>query len=50
MSKKMELIVFDFGGTLDTNGIHCSEKCWEVYNHCQIIISKVVFGNAFVYS
>ena len=50
MNKKIKAIVFDFGGTLDTDGIHWAEKFWEVYNHFNISIPKEEFRNAFVYS
>ncbi|MEJ5350857.1 MAG: HAD family hydrolase [Melioribacteraceae bacterium] len=42
--------MFDFGGTLDTDGIHWSEKFFEVYNHFQIPVSKSSFREAFIYS
>lgn len=50
MNKKIKNIVFDFGGTLDTDGVHWSEKFWEVYQHFQIPVEKEDFRNAFVYS
>jgi putative hydrolase of the HAD superfamily len=43
-------LLFDFGGTLDTDGIHWSEKFWEAYSHFQIPISKEIFREAFIYS
>ena len=43
-------LLFDFGGTLDTDGIHWSEKFWEGYNHFQIPVSKENFKEAFIYS
>ena len=43
-------LLFDFGGTLDTDGIHWSEKFWEAYIHFQIPVSKENFREAFVYS
>ncbi len=50
MNGKIEAIVFDYGGTLDTDGIHWAEKFWEAYSHFQIPVSKEEFRNAFVYS
>ncbi len=50
MNSKIKAIVFDFGGTLDTNGVHWAEKFWEAYTHFQISIPKEEFRNAFVYS
>lgn len=43
-------LLFDFGGTLDTDGIHWSEKFFEVYNHFHIPVSKENFREAFIYS
>ncbi len=43
-------LLFDFGGTLDTDGIHWSEKFFEVYNHFHIPFTKADFREAFVYS
>jgi putative hydrolase of the HAD superfamily len=43
-------LLFDFGGTLDTDGIHWSEKFFEVYMQFHIPISKENFREAFVYS
>ncbi len=50
MSEKIKAIVFDFGGTLDTDGIHWAEKFWEAYVYYKISIPKDEFRNAFVYS
>jgi|YelNatPaOPRAMG01_1025707.scaffolds.fasta_scaffold00724_23 putative hydrolase of the HAD superfamily len=43
-------ILFDFGGTLDTDGIHWSEKFFEAYEYNNISVSKDDFKKAFVYS
>jgi putative hydrolase of the HAD superfamily len=43
-------IIFDYGGTLDTDGIHWSEKFWEAYQAFKIMVEKKKFRNAFVYS
>jgi putative hydrolase of the HAD superfamily len=43
-------LLFDFGGTLDTDGIHWSEKFFEVYNHFHIPVTKDNFREAFIYS
>lgn len=50
MNSEIKNIIFDFGGTLDTDGVHWSEKFWEVYQHFQIPVEKEDFKNAFVYS
>jgi len=46
----MKAILFDFGGTLDTDGVHWSEKFYEIYNHFHIPVSKEDFREAFVFS
>jgi len=43
-------IIFDYGGTLDTDGVHWSEKFWESYQKFNIKVEKKEFRNAFVYS
>jgi putative hydrolase of the HAD superfamily len=41
-------VFFDFGGTLDTDGIHWSEKFWDVYKNFNIKINKQDYENAYV--
>ncbi len=41
-------ILFDFGGTIDTNGVHWSEKFWDTYERCDIPIEKADFEAAYV--
>lgn len=43
----MNVLLFDFGGTLDTNGVHWSEKFWEVYQRCGLRIRKDQFEEAY---
>ncbi len=42
--------MFDFGGTIDTNGIHWSEKFWLSYQPYNLPFSKTEFEDAFHYS
>ena len=44
----MKAFLFDFGGTLDTNGVHWSEKFWDAYRELKIGISKEEFERAYV--
>jgi putative hydrolase of the HAD superfamily len=46
----MKAVLFDFGGTIDTDGVHWSEKFWDLYQHCGIGVSKKLFEEAFVQS
>ena len=40
----------DYGGTIDTNGLHWSEVIYAAYNHCGIDIVKDDFREAYVYA
>lgn len=46
----MKAILFDFGGTIDTNGIHWSEKFWDCFQAHRVHVAKPDFGKAFVES
>jgi FMN phosphatase YigB (HAD superfamily) len=48
MTKKA--LLFDFGGTIDTDGVHWSEKFWEVYQKQNIPISKQDYEKAYVFA
>ncbi len=43
-------IIFDYGGTLDTNGTHWSEVIWEMYQLEQIAVTKEQFRECYVYA
>ena len=42
-------IIFDYGGTIDTDSIHWSEVIWQGYKEIGIRISKEVFRMAYVH-
>ncbi len=48
--KKLDIknILFDFGGTLDTNGIHWSEMYWDAYEASTFSIDKKEYEKAYV--
>lgn len=46
--KNLKAILFDFGGTIDTDGIHWSEKYWDAYVACGIDILKEDYEKAYV--
>lgn len=46
---KVKGILFDFGGTIDTNGVHWSELFWEGYQYWHIPVSKEIFREAYVF-
>jgi putative hydrolase of the HAD superfamily len=41
--------LFDYGGTVDSNGIHWSEIIWQAYQQEKIPVSKEIFRNAYIY-
>jgi len=46
----IKTLLFDFGGTLDIDGIHWSEKFYEAYKYAQVDISRELLREAFVHS
>lgn len=44
----MKAVLFDFGGTLDTNGIHWSEKFRLAYDEAGLEITKKDYNEAYV--
>lgn len=45
---QIKSILFDFGGTLDTNGVHWSEAYWDGYQAAGVKIEKRDYEKAFV--
>lgn len=46
---KVKGILFDYGGTIDSNGMHWAEVIWMAYQECSVPVSKDVFRDAYVY-
>ena len=46
---KIKGLLFDYGGTIDSNGIHWAEVIWLAYETLQVPVSKEVFREAYVY-
>lgn len=42
-------IIFDYGGTIDTNGTHWAEVIWEQYLRAEVNVDKELFREAYVY-
>ncbi|MEI7675181.1 MAG: HAD family hydrolase [Bacteroidales bacterium] len=42
-------LLFDYGGTIDTNGHHWAEVLWEAYGEVQIFVTKAQFREAYVF-
>lgn len=43
-------IIFDYGGTIDSRGVHWSEVIWRGYNACGVHVTKEDFREAYVYA
>lgn len=41
-------IIFDYGGTLDSRGVHWSEVLWQGYQQAEVPIDKETFRTAYV--
>ena len=41
-------IIFDYGGTLDSRGVHWSEVLWQGYQQAEVPIDKATFRSAYV--
>lgn len=46
--ENIKAVLFDFGGTLDTNGTHWSIRFWEVYQAFRVPVSYEQFRSAYV--
>ena len=51
--KAIEGIIFDYGGTIDSRGVHWSEVIWQAYcqafeRHLDLRVEKAVFRDAYV--
>lgn len=47
---KIKGIIFDYGGTIDSNGEHWSEVLWKSYQENHVPINKEEFREAYVYA
>ena len=45
----MKGYIFDFGGTLDTNGCHWGRFLWHAFQHRQVPVGWEAFSEAYVY-
>ncbi|MCM1517652.1 MAG: HAD family hydrolase [Pseudoflavonifractor sp.] len=48
--KAIKGIIFDYGGTIDSRGVHWSEIIWDGYRQSGIDVSKEDFRDAYVYA
>lgn len=42
--------IFDYGGTLDTGGMHWGKALWHAYERCATGVSEQLFRDAYVYA
>lgn len=49
MKKDIKGIIFDYGGTIDTNSRHWAEVLWEKYREVEVPVSKEEFREAYVF-
>ncbi len=49
-ASKIKGIIFDYGGTIDSNGKHWAEVLWEVYEDNQVPVAKKDFRDAYVFA
>ena len=42
-------IIFDYGGTIDTNGVHWAEVIWAEYQRAEAGVSRELFREAYVH-
>ena len=43
-------IIFDYGGTIDSRGVHWSEIIWNGYQIAQINVTKEQFSECYVFA
>lgn len=46
---KIKGILFDYGGTIDSNGLHWAEVIWMGYEAVQVAVTKEAFREAYVF-
>lgn len=50
MAKEIKGIIFDYGGTIDSRGVHWSEVIWDGYHNAGVAVDKDTFREAYVYA
>jgi putative hydrolase of the HAD superfamily len=48
--QKVKGIIFDYGGTIDSNGKHWAEVLWDAYQYQKVPVTKEQFREAYVYA
>ena len=47
--KEIKGVIFDYGGTLDTNGMHWAEVLWHYYQQAGVPVDKESFKCAYIH-
>lgn len=47
---KIKGVIFDYGGTIDSRGVHWSEIIWDGYRTAEVPVSKEQFRDCYVYA
>lgn len=47
---KVKGYIFDYGGTIDTNGCHWGKMLWHAYETCDVPVTEAQFREAYVYA
>lgn len=42
-------IIFDYGGTIDSNGLHWAEVIWQGYETANVPVEKAIFRDAYIF-
>ena len=45
-----EAIIFDYGGTLDSDGMHWGKRIWHAYQKCGVPVDEALFREAYVHA
>lgn len=48
--RTLRALLFDYGGTLDTDGRHWAHVLWDGFNHASVAITYDAFREAYVYA
>ena len=48
--KDIKGIIFDYGATIDSNGVHWAEIIWQGYTKAGVNITRQQFRDAYVYA
>lgn len=48
--QKVKGVIFDYGGTIDSNGKHWAEVLWDAYQDQSVPVTKEQFREAYVYA